>query len=233
MSTLHKPIARFIAACAVICCAALSHALPAMARGEMPGRFDHYVLSLSWSPTYCASDQRNHERDALQCNSERPYAFVVHGLWPQYDQGYPEFCSTRDRWVPNRVIDSMIDIMPSKGLIIHEWRRHGSCSGLSQSDYFGLVRSLYSGLAIPYRYRAPDRDILTSPAELKADFLEANPQLDESMLHIYCGSRNNRARLSEVRICFNKQGKPTACGNSDHRRQCRAKTLVVPAVRSR
>ncbi len=55
-----------------------------------PGRFDYYLLSLSWSPEYCAKSRRD---DELQC--ARPYAFVAHGLWPQNEQGWPSDCRSK------------------------------------------------------------------------------------------------------------------------------------------
>ena len=45
------------------------------------GSFDYYALSLSWSPTYCAD--KGARDGGPQCNGPRPYAFVLHGLWPQ------------------------------------------------------------------------------------------------------------------------------------------------------
>lgn len=204
---------------------------PVAARGEIPGRFDHYVLSMSWSPTYCAGAGR--DRDDLQCRSDRPYAFIAHGLWPQYEQGWPEFCSTRDRWVEKDTINSMLDIMPSKGLIIHEWRRHGTCSGLSQDDYFDMVRTLFSEISIPAKYQAPEQDIVTTTDALRSELLAANPKLEPSMIKIYCGTRKDRGQLSEVRICHSKKGEPIACDSSDHRRQCRTQSLVIPAARAR
>src|SRR5512138_3031844 len=114
---------------------------PAQAEGE-PGEFDYYTLVLSWSPTYCEERRENGGRNDPQCSSRRPYAFVVHGFWPQYDrerdgQSWPRECDIGRRpWVSNRVIDDMLDIMPSKQLIIHQYRAHGTCSGLDADDYF-------------------------------------------------------------------------------------------------
>ena len=62
----------------------------AQTRGT-PGKFDFYVLTLSWSPDYCA---KNGQRDQQQCNSGKKLGFVLHGLWPQYQKGYPASCST-------------------------------------------------------------------------------------------------------------------------------------------
>ncbi|MGI9388151.1 MAG: ribonuclease T2 family protein, partial [Methyloligellaceae bacterium] len=107
------------------------------------GNFSYYSLALSWSPTYCETSGRG--RKDRQCSGQRPYAFVLHGLWPQHDKGWPENCRTGQKpFVPNSVIRSMTDIMPSRGLIIHEYKKHGTCSGLAPNDYFSFSRSLYN-----------------------------------------------------------------------------------------
>src|SRR5260370_16727028 len=62
-------------------------------RQNEPGQFDFYVLSLSWSPSFCdAATERSPERAARdqQCG-DRPFSFVVHGLLPQYDKRFPHF----------------------------------------------------------------------------------------------------------------------------------------------
>ena len=117
-------------------------------RGIEPGRFDYYVLVLGWTPSYCASEgNRRHDR---QCDAERTHAFTLHGLWPQNTHGWPEDCRTPKRpWVPQSVIDDLRDVMPSKNLIIHEYRAHGTCSGLEPDQYFGLARDLYERVRNP------------------------------------------------------------------------------------
>ena len=59
-------------------------------RQNEPGKFDFYVLALSWSPSFC--EQAGERKRAQQQCGERPFSFVVHGLWPQYEKGFPEFC---------------------------------------------------------------------------------------------------------------------------------------------
>ncbi|MFX5574808.1 hypothetical protein ABTD77_20430, partial [Acinetobacter baumannii] len=77
---------------------------------------------------------------------DRRFGFVVHGLWPQYQNGgWPENCSTER--VSEQMIGRMLDIMPSRQLVIHEWRKHGTCSGQSADDYFGTIRKSFTGLA--------------------------------------------------------------------------------------
>jgi ribonuclease T2 len=202
--------------------------LSAAAQAAESGDFDYYALSLSWSPNYCATPQGRD--DGEQCAPGRRFAFVVHGLWPQHQRGWPQDCDTQERWVPEERIGAMLDIMPSRKLIIHEWRKHGSCSGLSQEDYFGATRALFGKVRIPARYLAPQADILTTPAQLAADFVKSNRELTAAMISVQCGNARDRARLAELRICFDKAGSFIACG-ANEAAQCRARQLVMPPVR--
>ncbi len=200
----------------------------AEARGPVPGQFDYYTLSLSWSPTYCGSNAGQDDRQ--QCGPGRAYAFVVHGLWPQYAQGWPEDCVLREKWVPDELIAAMLDIMPSKKLIIHEWKKHGGCSGLRMRNYFGLTRDLFGKLRIPARYLAPQAPVITTPEQLVSDFVKTNRDLTVDMLSVQCGNSRGAARLAELRVCFGKNGDLRSCG-ANERRQCRAEKLVLPPVR--
>jgi ribonuclease T2 len=207
---------------------ALAPSLAVAQQAPRAGDFDYFVLSMSWSPTYCAGEEA--AGDAAQCGPGRKFAFVAHGLWPQYDQGWPEYCNTAQTWVPQKEIDAMMDIMPSKKLIIHEWKKHGSCSGVSQSEYFAATRALFERVKAPARYLSPSQDILTTPQQLIADFVKTNRDLKPNMISVQCGNARDRARLSELRICLDKEGRFAACG-ANEARSCRAKSLVLPRVR--
>lgn len=199
-------------------------------RGGVQGRFDYYALALSWSPTHCATVDRP---DAEQCNRRdgRRFAFVLHGLWPQFERGYPEFCPTADRpFVPERTIDRMRDIMPARGLIIHQFRKHGVCSGLDVDGYFALSRKLYEKVKIPPRYLSPDQNQMVDTDTVVDEFVAANPGLKPDMLAVVCGGPGNRMR--EVRVCFSPAGEFRTCGsNENQRRLCAAPRVFVPPVR--
>jgi len=192
------------------------------------GSFDYFVLSLSWSPSYCASPEGAGNRQ--QCSPGKRFAFVVHGLWPQYREGWPEYCDARETWVPQELIEQMLEIMPSKALIIHEWKKHGSCAGVSMSDYFRATRLLFERVRIPARYLSPTATVLTTPDQLAADFVKSNRDLTADMLSVQCGNARDRARLAELRVCLDKRGNFSKCGTNESR-QCRAATLVMPPVR--
>ena len=195
-------------------------------RGQA-GKFDYFALVISWSPTFCATqDPRRHR---LQCQGARPYAFVLHGLWPQYNRGWPQFCRVNNSWIPNQTIQQMLDIMPSRPLIIHEWKKHGTCSGLRPEGYYDIARTLFEKINIPERYRQPDTALLVSPAELEKHFLKSNTALRPDMISISCGSRH---RLREIRICFDRNLQPRSCGqNEAQKRLCRSEKIYLPPVR--
>jgi ribonuclease T2 len=212
--------------------AALALGSAALAQRDEAGVFDYYVLALSWSPTYCI--EGGDGRDDPQCDrrSGRPYAFVLHGLWPQYERGAPRQCSSGDRgWVPGPVANRMLDIMPSKRLVFAQYRRHGTCSGLGVDGYFKLSRQLYEKVKVPPRFvDVTDERMTVGVGELIDDFLNANPDLKPDMISVQCGGTGNR--LKEVRICFTKEGEFRPCGrNEDQRRLCSAERMYVPPVR--
>jgi ribonuclease T2 len=198
------------------------------AKAPQSGVFDYFVLALSWSPTFC--DGRNGRDNQSQCGPGRSFAFVVHGLWPQYNQGWPANCATDEDWVTQENINAMMPVMPSKKLIIHQWKKHGSCAGVSQADYFKATRLLFEKVKIPARYLSPTADVITTPEQLVTDFVKTNKDLAANMLSVQCGNSRDRARLSELRVCLDKRGSFAACGANESR-SCRAQTLVMPRVR--
>lgn len=195
----------------------------AQQKGE-PGRFDHYVLTLSWSPSYC--EAMGARAEPAQCARARPFAFVVHGLWPQYARGWPENCVTPAPFVPEPVLRSMLDIMPSRRLVLHEWRTHGTCSGENPGAYFATVRRAYERVTVPEGFRRLDAYRMVSPGEVEAAFRAANPGLARDMIAVACDGR----RLTEVRICLNRSLGFTSCPEVD-RRACRADRVVMPPLR--
>jgi ribonuclease T2 len=189
-------------------------------RGE-PGRFDYYVLSLSWSPSFCETSTRASE----QCGA-RPYSFVVHGLWPQYERGFPENCQVPPPRLDHRVMSAMLDLMPAPGLVYHEWNAHGTCSGLAQRAYFDLVRQARAVVKIPPQFTNPQQAINVTGSEVVDAFVKANPGLSSTGVSIDC----DRSRLREVRICLTKDLKFRTCGGSRDR-ACATNTLRMPPVR--
>jgi ribonuclease T2 len=192
-----------------------------------PGHFDFYVLALSWSPSYCAAAaERSPNRTPDQQCGGRPFSFVVHGLWPQYEQGFPSFCQVPSPRLNRAIVGANLDLMPSPRLIFHEWDRHGTCSGLGAEAYFESVRKARQAVVVPADYADLDKPMMVSPGDIGAAFIKANPGLSKNGLVVACDSR----WLSEVRICLNKNLSFRDCPELA-RRTCRRDRVVMPAVR--
>jgi ribonuclease T2 len=197
-------------------------------RQNAPGEFDFYVLSLSWSPSFCeaAQERGNSGRSQqTQCGG-RPFSFVVHGLWPQYDRGFPNYCERPSPRLPRNIMTSMLDLMPAPGLIFNEWDKHGTCSGLGARGYFETVRKARAGVKIPEEYLDLATAKTIAPEAIEAAFIKVNPGLSGSAIAVTC----ERNRLSEVRICLSKDLQFRACEEID-RRACRRDTVVMPPMR--
>jgi len=190
-------------------------------RGQA-GVFDFYVLSLSWSPTFC--DSQRGGRNAQQCGGDKDFGFIVHGLWPQYERGYPEFCTTGESGrVPNELGEPLFDIMPSMGLIGHQWRKHGSCSGLAQRDYLKAIRTAYQRVNMPAGLADPAKAQTLSASTIEEAFITANPGMQAQGVAVTC----EKDKLEEVRICMTKEFGFRTCPEVD-RRSCSLSRVSVP-----
>ncbi len=196
--------------------------LPFSARADTAGDFDYYVMALGWSPTWCTLT--GDARDDPQC--ERNLTWTLHGLWPQYETGYPADCRTTARDPSPAQTLNMADIMGGAGLAFYEWKKHGRCSGLSATDYLALARRAYSGVKIPPLFAKVTTD-LTLPARVIEDaFLDANPNLSRNQITITCKSN----MIQEARICLTKDLMPRRCGD-DVIRDCTLKDAELGALR--
>jgi ribonuclease T2 len=196
-------------------------------RPNEPGRFDFYILSLSWSPSFCeASRERNANHAPDQQCGARPFSFVVHGLWPQYDRGFPSYCQVPAPRLSRKIVGSMLELMPSPRLIYHEWDRHGTCSGLPQDAFFENVRKARAAVNIPDRFVAIAAPLIVTPGDVVDAFVAANPGLSRDGVAVACDGK----WLNEVRVCFNKDLSFRDCGEVA-RRSCRRDTIVMPPVR--
>lgn len=186
--------------------------------------FDYYVLSLSWSPSYCLSNEGAGNRQ--QCGGNRDLSLVVHGFWPQFVDGYPQFCgsSEPDR-VPDELARRQLDLLPSVGLIGHQWRKHGTCSSLSQRDYFAKLRAAWTQLRLPADLADSSRQKTLSTDQIVSELTSANPGLTTTAIDVTCDGQ----RLDEIRICMNKDLSYREC-SGENRRVCRRDRLVLPAA---
>lgn len=191
---------------------------------DVPGEFDYYVLSLSWSPSFCMTPAG--KKHPEQCGPGHSFGFVVHGLWPQFAQGgFPSTCSATKE-VPRDIVERMMPLMPSEELIEHEWEKHGTCSGLDVEQYFGTAEQAFKNLQIPEVLQAPTKPVAGAVTSIERVFIEANPGLDSSEIAVVCNGKN----VSEIRICLDKDLKLRSCGN-DVRDSCKTSRAFFPPVR--
>lgn len=196
-------------------------------RQNTAGAFDFYVLALSWSPSFCESSSERFPDRAPQPECQgRPYSFTVHGLWPQYEKGFPEYCQVPAPRLDHGAVSSMLDLMPSPHLVFHEWDRHGVCSGLTPHAYFETVRKARAVVKIPDPYIELSAPLTVSPAEVEDAFIKANPGLTAQGIAVACSGK----RVSEVRICLTKDFQFRDCAEVD-RRACKRDQLTMPPLR--
>jgi ribonuclease T2 len=183
--------------------------------------FDYYLASLSWSPTYCESNPDDRE----QCG-RRGYGFILHGLWPQYEQGGgPQNCAGDER-PGHQTIARTLAIMPSRRLIEHEWRSHGRCSGLAPDAYFELADRAYAAIRIPPSMSTAAKPRSMTAEQLRAEFVEANPGMQINMLAVNCDGD----KLDEVRICLDETLQMRSCGRNVRMRCPRGRPLRIPLI---
>ncbi len=188
-----------------------------------PGSFDFYVLSLSWSPGFCATSSG---KSYSQCETGSNLGFVVHGLWPQYEHGFPSDCGSSS--FPSRLaVESAHGLYPDDGLARYEWRRHGTCSGKSPTDYFADVRRAREAVTIPQPFQTASDQQSWVPVDIERAFISANPRLKPGMIAVAC----RRGTLEEVRICFTKDLRDFQACPEVASHDCRGSNVSVPPMR--
>ncbi len=183
-----------------------------------PGKFDYYLLVLSWAPEFCVTHQSS--MSSSECDPNRHYGFVVHGLWPQNNDGsYPQDCGSAQP-VSNEIVREMLPVMPARGLIQHEWATHGTCSGLSSQEYFGDIQQLYKTIRVPQEYQHPPAEFTAKPGDIEQKFAQANGA-PPSAFRVSCSS----GEFIAIEACFDKNLKYRDCGSSV--KECRTPQVKV------
>ena len=193
----------------------------ARADGERAGAFDYYVMSLSWSPNWCAME--GDAREAGQCAARQGFGWTLHGLWPQNERGWPSYCRTEAGDPSRGQTGAMADIMGSGGLAWHQWKKHGRCAGLSADGYFALSRQAYDGITRPPVFRKLPDAVQVRASVVEEAFLQANPALTADGITISC----KQGYITEARICLTKDLAPRRCG-ADVIRDCSGSGLIEP-----
>ena len=167
-----------------------------------------YTLALSWSPEFC-KPRESSPSHRVQCSGRNGrFAMVVHGLWPQGQRSWPQWCRQQNPLTPAELRKAMC-MMPSARLIARQWAKHGSCMTKKPETYFGVTRILWESLAIPEYDRISREDGLTA-GRIRRAFAEANPGIPASAVGV---KLNERGWLEELRICYSKRFVPTRCND--------------------
>jgi ribonuclease T2 len=204
--------------------ASLLLASPVYAKGEVAGDYDYFVLSLSWSPNWCVLE--GDARRSPQCEANKGHGWIMHGLWPQFHRGYPSNCRTVERPPSRGMTTGMADVMGTSGLAWHQWNKHGTCTGLSASDYYALSRVAYSRVVRPLVFRKLDRTVKLPASVVEDAFIKANPTFEPDGVTVTC--RNSH--IQEVRICLSRDLNPVPCGQ-DVVRDCKMKDALFTPLR--
>lgn len=221
---IHPKMLHVSRAIALLFGAILAASGPMRAAADEPGVFDYYVLALSWNAAWC--EREGDARDAAQCDDARDLGFSLHGLWPQYETGYPQDCRGTGRNPGRAETQAMADIMGSGGLAWHQWRKHGRCAGLSPEDYFALSRKAYEMVVRPEVLRQIPREMSLPPKVIEQAFLEDNPMASPDSVTVTCRD----GAIQEVRICLTRDLAFRQCGR-DVRADCPASRIDFPPMR--
>ena len=194
------------------------------ARADVAGEFDYYVLSLSWSPNWCAVE--GDARGSEQCKDGKDHGWILHGLWPQFERGYPAYCQTAKAPPSRRMTAQMADIMGTSGLAWHQWKKHGTCTNLTASEYYETSRDAYERIVRPDILRRLTQTITVSPTVIEAAFLDANPLLKSNQITITCKADH----IQEARICLTRDLSLRTCG-ADVLRDCTQDNAIFTPLR--
>jgi ribonuclease T2 len=179
---------------------------------DTPGKFDYYLLTLSWAPEFCATHGGN--ASSSECDPTHHFGFVVHGLWPENEDGsYPQHCASAQP-VSQDTVRQMLPIMPDRGLIQHEWATHGTCSALDAQTYFGDIKKVFTQLQIPPDYRAPAQAVSASPSQIEQKFAAAN-HAPATAFRVSCSG----PEFVALEVCLTKDLQYRQCGSGV--RECR------------
>jgi ribonuclease T2 len=187
-------------------------------------QFDYYVMTLSWAPGFC--DLGGQETSSPECAAGSGDGFVVHGLWPNNEyRPNPESCLGREATPAD--LEDEHGVYPNDRLAAYEYRKHGTCTGLSAHDYFATVRSVRARLNIPTVFQAPNDRQQLAPEDVEQAFMAANPNLHPDNMAVSCSN----GELIDVRFCLAKDLSSYAVCRKVARHTCQRGSIVIAPVR--
>ncbi|WPX96274.1 ribonuclease T2 family protein [Candidatus Bandiella euplotis] len=174
------------------------------------GKFDYYVFAQAWYPTFCKG------RPKGGCDDLSNYMktdLAPHGLWPNLESknhttSYNTSCvkspGCRDDYtctmdaetIGPEVLAKIQNMMPTS-LMNHEWKKHGTCTGLNQKEYFETILTLQNSHATPdfIKYNIGEYVTFNNIAQAFGG---------EKMVNIICKRKNKKQYLVEVHHFLDK-----------------------------
>ena len=115
-------------------------------------------------------------RDRRNAMKASGHGWILHGLWPQFHRGYPSFCRTAERPPSRGMTSAMADIMGTSGLAWHQWKKHGTCTGLSATGLLCPVpRTPMRRSNAAAIFRKLDRAVRLPASVVEDAFLQSQP----------------------------------------------------------
>lgn len=186
------------------------------------GDFDYYVLSLSWQSAFCEINQQKPECQKQVDGDYSATNFTLHGLWPnrsgdkKHRYAYCEVGASAMRldkkghWCDQKAVyvdPELAEKMPGvqSCLQMHEWVKHGSCSGLSMDKYFNVSLDLMDDIASTQLATMIRENIgrTISRKELLAVWKREFPATKNSLVP-RCRKIGNQSYLTEIRVTLKK-----------------------------
>ena len=177
---------------------------------------ENYALAISWEPAYCISHGSYPE-----CSSETPTrqdnkTFSLHGLWPQ-NESYCGVSSANKKldedgkWsqlpavVLNASTEAALQVAQpgtQSYLDRHEWIEHGTCSGLSQQNYYTPMLAMLNSVNASNLGSTVSANV---GGHLTLAQLQAAAALDygtyaKTDIEYLCVSSGGKSYLEEVRL---------------------------------
>ncbi|MEE4201288.1 ribonuclease T2 family protein [Erythrobacter sp.] len=165
-----------------------------------------YTLALSWSPAFCRT-RKGSAAHRVQCSGDNgAFGLVVHGLWPQGQRSWPQWCPQQARLTPREIRENLC-MMPSARLVARQWVKHGACMTRRPETYFNVTRILWKSLRIPDYDRISREDGLTA-GRIRTAFADANAGWSADQIGV---KLNRDGWLEELRLCYGPRFRPARC----------------------
>ncbi|MEN6489135.1 MAG: ribonuclease T2 [Smithella sp.] len=187
------------------------------------GKFDSYVLALSWQPAFCET-----KPDKKECKTQTPDRYdatnlALHGLWPNKNTDKKQtfgFCGvkksirkldTANKWckmpslnLTDETKKDLTQSMPGYASCLerHEWYKHGTCSGMKADKYFSTSNLLVATFAATAmgQYIAANVGSIIDADDLFKEFEKDFGEGSRDSLKLHCTKLEGVNLLVEVRV---------------------------------